>query len=78
MVRKEKNAYLIPPFDDDEKGEKWVKARWLWFFKAELGERTTDPTRWPKLTPQRFKQFFDLEIYAMVFDVPGEALDIGD
>jgi hypothetical protein len=78
-VQEDRSAYLIPELDDNEQAEKWVVKRWRWFFEEELGGWLTDPELWPKkMTPQVFRQFFDIEIHSTVFDVSGKALDIED
>lgn len=62
-----------------EQVEQWVMQRWRWFFEEQLGDWLTDPELWPeKRTPQVFRQFFDVEIHSMIFDVSGKALEIED
>jgi hypothetical protein len=79
QVQEDRTAYLIPEFDETGDAEKWVMKLWRWFFEEEIGGWLTDPDLWPeKMSPQVFKQFFDIEIHSLVFDVSGKPLTVED
>ena len=67
----EVNTYLISEDVDDV--ERWLKNRFDKLFSMELRDWYIDPKRWPKKrTYVMFRQWFEVSVSSMVYDLESE------
>lgn len=75
-ARQEGNAYLI---DEGDNFIKFVEKHYQRIFEEELDGWMTDPDEWPqKRTLKMFKEWFDVEICEMVYDLSNKRLETDD
>ncbi len=69
-TRKEGTAYLIREFDYVDQMVKHIEKNYAIIFENELFGWITDPEVWPKKrTLKMFKEWFEVEICEMVYDL---------
>lgn len=72
-------AFLIPQFSDLGESIRWVEKRWSMLFEHMLAEWMLDETAWPEnRTLDMFREWFDIEIHTLVWDLSGEPLMVED
>ena len=77
--RDDNNVFLIPQFIDTLDSLKWVEKRWTMLFEHMLLEWIVDETMWPQhRTLAMFREWFDVEIYTMVWDLAEDELLLED
>ncbi len=63
-------AFLIPDTYDEYNYENFLKKNFKTIFESELDSWMTDPSVWPrKRTYKEFKEWFDIQISDIVFDL---------
>jgi hypothetical protein len=63
-------AYLIPDTYDEYNYERFIKKNFKKIFESELDSWMTDPSVWPQnRTYKEFKDWFELQVSDMVFDL---------
>ena len=78
-LREDSNVFLIPQFDDAVDSMKWIEERWSELFEHMLVEWMVDETMWPEnRTLQMFRDWFEIEIHTMVWDLARESLLVED
>jgi len=48
-----------------------IELHWEEIFEFELSAWTHDEDLWPELEPETFEQWFDVQLFATVMDLPG-------
>ena len=72
-------VFLIPQLNDDQESIQWVEKRWSILFEHMLAEWVIDETVWPqKRTLNMFREWFDIEIHTLAWDLADEPLLIED
>jgi len=70
------NALLVPAEDDADAIEAFVLGHAVKLFQAELADWCEDEALWPApLSPENFRQWFDLSIHPIVTDTVDEPLE---
>lgn len=78
-LRDDSNVFLIPQFSDDMDSMKWIEKRWNVLFEHMLLEWMVDETMWPEnLTLEMFRDWFEVEIHTMAWDLAKEPLLVED
>ena len=78
-LRDDNDTFLIPQFDNTDDAVKWVEKRWQFLFEAILFDWITDEALWPnKRTLNIFRDWFDIEVHSMVWDLANDPLLIDD
>ena len=73
------NVFLIPQFNDGLDSMKWIEKRWSVLFEHMLLEWIVDETMWPEnRTLEMFREWFDVEIHTMAWDLSDEPLLVED
>lgn len=61
------SVYLI---DEDDDAERSLRRHWEWIFEEQLHSWHRDPRDWPrKRTYKLFRQWFDVRLVGLVFDL---------
>ena len=72
-------VFLIPQLNDEQESIQWVEKRWSILFEHMLAEWMLDETGWPQdRTLNMFREWFDIEIHTMAWDLAGEPLLVED
>lgn len=72
-LKDDRNAYVIPSYDDDKELDRILKVRCRDIFANELFEWCTDESRWPSRRDYGiFKKWFHVTAHSCVFDLRGE------
>jgi hypothetical protein len=72
-------AFLIPQLNDEQDSTRWVEKRWSILFEHMLEEWVVDETLWPQQrTLELFREWFDIEIHTLAWDLADEPLLIED
>ena len=78
-MRNDSPVFLVPDFEDaediDRALEKFIRSNYQGIFLNHLASWCLDPTTYPKITYPVFKQWFELSMHSMVFDMVNEPLD---
>ena len=78
-VRDDNEVFLIPQFNDNSDSEKWVEMRWSFLFEHMLMGWIDDEAMWPQdRTLDMFREWFDIEIHTMAWDLSDEQLFVED
>lgn len=78
-LREDNDIFLIPQFDDLRDSVKWIEKRWRALFDSILFDWLTDESLWPEdRTLAMFRQWFDIHIHSLVWDLSGEPLAVED
>ena len=78
-VRDDNEVFLIPQFNDNSDSEKWVEKRWSFLFEHMLMGWIDDEAMWPQdRTLDMFREWFDIEIHTMAWDLSDEPLFVED
>ena len=78
-VRDDNEVFLIPQFNDNSDSEKWVEMRWSFLFEHMLMGWIDDEAMWPQdRTLDMFREWFDIEIHTMAWDLSDEPLFVED
>lgn len=78
-LRDDNETFLIPQFDDPRDSVKWVEKRWRVLFDSILFDWITDESMWPQnRTLKMFRDWFDIEVHSMVWDLASEPLLVED
>ena len=72
-IQHDSTVYLVPGFEDEmnmeEAIEKYLKANYQGLFLQELSSWYQDPSVYPKMTYPLFREWFEITIHTMVFDL---------
>lgn len=78
-VKKESNIYLVPDFESEDDIalaiEKHLIQNYADIFISELEAWYTDPETFPDITYERFKEWFTVGTYTMIFDTVEKPLE---
>ena len=78
-LREDNEVFLIPQFNDNSDSEKWVEKRWSFLFEHMLMGWIDDEAMWPQdRTLEMFREWFDIEIHTMAWDLSDEPLFVED
>ena len=78
-LREDNDTFLIPQFDDPSDSVKWIESRWRALFDSILIDWLTDESLWPKnRTLKMFREWFDIKVHSMVWDLAEEPLIVED
>ena len=78
-LRDDNEVFLIPQFADNSDSEKWVEKRWSFLFEHMLMGWIDDEAMWPQdRTLDMFREWFDIEIHTMAWDLSDEQLFVED
>ena len=78
-LRDDNEVFLIPQFADNSDSEKWVEKRWSFLFEHMLMGWIDDEAMWPQdRTLDIFREWFDIEIHTMAWDLSDEQLFVED
>ena len=78
-LRDDNEVFLIPQFNDNSDSEKWVVKRWSFLFEHMLMGWIDDEAMWPQdRTLNMFREWFDIEIHTMAWDLSDEQLFVED
>ena len=78
-LRDDNEVFLIPQFNDNSDSEKWVETRWSFLFEHMLMGWVDEDTLWPQdRTLEMFREWFDIEIHTMAWDLSDEPLIVED
>jgi hypothetical protein len=78
-LRDDNEVFLTPQFNDNSDSEKWVEKRWSFLFEHMLMGWIDDEAMWPQdRTLEMFREWFDIEIHTMAWDLSDEPLIIED
>ena len=78
-LRDDNEVFLIPQFSDNSDSEKWVEKRWSFLFEHMLMGWIDDEALWPQdRTLEMFRDWFDIEIHTMAWDLSDEPLFVED
>lgn len=78
-VRDDNEVFLIPQFNDNSDSEKWMEMRWSFLFEHMLMGWIDDEGMWPQdRTLDMFREWFDIEIHTMAWDLSDEQLFVED
>lgn len=78
-LRDDNEVFLIPQFNDNSDSEKWVEKRWSFLFEHMLMGWIDDEAMWPQdRTLEMFREWFDIEIHTMAWDLSDEPLFVED
>jgi hypothetical protein len=78
-LHNDNDTFLIPQFDDPRDSVKWVEKRWRSLFDSILVDWLADDALWPKKrTLKLFREWFDIQIHSLVWDLANEPLTIED
>ena len=73
------NIFMIPRFDDESRSIKWIERYWDALFEYMLSEWVTEESLWPQeRTLDLFREWFDVEIHTLVWDLSDDSLQIED
>ena len=73
------NVFLIPQFNDDADTYKWIEKHWDVLLDHMLLEWMVDETTWPEnRSLAMFREWFDIEIHTMAWDLAKEPLLVED
>ncbi len=67
-VNRENHAYLLPEPDTEQEQELIIQELYKEIFELELAGFCTDQSRWPKISYQKFLDWFAIEVHSMLFD----------
>ena len=71
--------FLIPQFNDISDSEKWIEKRWSFLFEHMLMGWVEDDSLWPEeRSLAMFRDWFEIEIHTMVWDLSDEQLFVED
>jgi len=72
-LRDECNALLVPEYDTNEQAMCYIERNYKTIFELQLFDWYTDESMWPeKRTLKVFRDWFDVEIHSMVYDMVDE------
>ena len=74
-VNSESHAYLLPEHDTANELELIIQDLYKEIFELELAGFSTDKSQWPKISYQKFLDWFDIEVHSMVFDPYDEEIE---
>lgn len=78
-LREDNEVFLIPQYNDDSDSEKWIEARWSFLFEHMLMGWVDEEILWPQdRTLEMFREWFDIEIHTMAWDLSDEPLIVED
>ncbi len=78
-LRDDNNVFLIPQFNDGPDSMKWIEKHWSVLFEHMLLEWMVDEAMWPEnRTLEMFRDWFEVEIHTMVWDLSDEPLLVED
>jgi hypothetical protein len=78
-LRDDNEVFLIPQFNDNSDSEKWVETRWSFLFEHMLMGWVDEDTLWPQdRTLEMFREWFNIEIHTMAWDLSDEPLIVED
>lgn len=78
-LRQDNEVFLIPQFNDNSDSERWVEERWSFLFEHMLMGWIDDEAMWPQdRTLEMFREWFDIEIHTMAWDLSDEPLFVED
>ncbi len=67
------NAFLIPEYDTVEQAMRYIERQHKYIFELHLFDWYTDESTWPeKRTLSVFRDWFDVEIHSVVYDMVDE------
>ena len=67
-VNQESHVYLLPEHDTKQEQELIIQDLYKEIFELELAGFSKDKKQWPKISYQKFLDWFEIEIHSMVFD----------
>lgn len=67
-VNRERHAYLLREHDTANELEVIIQDLYKEIFEVELAGFCTDQSQWPKISYQKFLDWFEVEVHSMVFD----------
>ena len=67
-VNRESHVYLLPEHDTDQELEVITQELYKEIFELELAGFCRDKSQWPKISYQKFLDWFEIEVHSMVFD----------
>lgn len=74
-LRDDCNVFLIPEYDTNEQAMRYIERNHKEIFELQLLDWYLDDSVWPeKRTLSVFKQWFDIEIHSVVYDMIGNAI----
>jgi hypothetical protein len=78
-LQDDSNIYLLPDYedvDDIEKAiEKYIKSKHAQIFTHELSAWYLDPSMYPKITYDTFRQWFAVSVHTMIYDTVSGDID---
>jgi len=78
-LRDDNEIFLIPQLSDNSDSVKWVESRWEVLFEHMLMGWVDDEALWPQdRTLAMFREWFDIEIHTMAWDLSDEPLFVED
>jgi len=78
-LREDNEVFLIPQHNDDTDSIKWMESRWSFLFEHMLMGWVDDELMWPQnRTLSMFREWFDIEIHTMAWDLSDEPLFVED
>ncbi|HOP40227.1 MAG TPA: hypothetical protein PLI53_04220 [Geobacteraceae bacterium] len=74
-INKDRTAYLIPEFEDDDQRDRILRKFFISIFEDHLADWWTKEEDWPpKRDLRTFRKWFDLQFHAVVEDLVDEEL----
>ncbi len=74
-VNRESHVYLLPEHDTEQERELIIQDLYKEIFELELAGFCRDQSQWPKISYQKFLDWFDIEVHSMVFDPYTEKIE---
>jgi hypothetical protein len=75
-LQQNSNALLIPPADEPEAVAAFLRTHVESIFQAELADWCDDEQLWPQpLSAERFAQWFDIDVHAVLTDMVDAPLE---
>jgi len=74
-VNKESHVYLLPEHDTEQELELIIQELYKEIFELELAGFSASKRQWPKISYQKFLDWFDIEVHSMVFDPYEEKIE---
>jgi len=79
QARGNATALLIPEFDCNADSRDFLEENFTVIFDSQLEAWSTDRKTWPKdRSLELFREWFDLEIHELVYDVAEEPIEVED
>ena len=67
-VNRESHVYLLPEHDTANELELIIQDLYKEIFGLELAGFSTDKSQWPRISYQKFLDWFEIEVHSMLLD----------